>query len=55
MEEFFYQLAQYLVIILLCLGAFGILVLGIALICHTVGKILFGERFEDWWDRTFWF
>ncbi len=55
MSEFFHQAASILVIILLCIGAFGILVLGIALICHTIGKIVLGQRFEDWWDRTFWF
>ncbi len=52
MSEFFHQAASILVIILLCIGAFLVLVLVIALICHTIGKLVLGQRFEDWWDNN---
>lgn len=55
MAELCYSIAKLLVTILLCLGGFVVSVLLIALCTKEVGRIIFGQRFSDWWDSNFWF
>ncbi len=53
-HSFIYQLAKITTIILLCFAGFTLSILIIKLVIQIVGNMIFGQKFDEWWDNKFW-